>query len=317
MLSVRSIQRAAIGAAATLVAGTVGAVGASAAEAPAQAAACGVMFDDFHYDSAADPDLAAHGWTVRTSRGGPGVPGASWLASNVSFPANDGERVLQLRLATDGTAAGTSQAELYHQRKFADGTYAARVRFSDAPASGGDGDHVVQTFFTITPLEAPLDPDYGELDFEYLPNGGWGVSGPILYQVTWETYQGDPWIADNISNSQSTSHDGWHDLVIQVAGGARGGVVKYFVDGQRVAQHTGRYYPETPMSINFNHWLIDLTGHTGGTSVYLEQVDWVYFAENKLVAPGKVSDRVAGYRSSGVAHIDSVGAEGTCRTKQP
>ena len=33
--------------------------------------------------------------------------------------------------------------------KFKNGTCAARVRFADAPASGPDGDHLVQTFFTI------------------------------------------------------------------------------------------------------------------------------------------------------------------------
>ena len=38
--------------------------------------------------------------------------------------------------ATDGTAGGTSQSEFLHQRKFFEGTYAARVKFADVPVSG-------------------------------------------------------------------------------------------------------------------------------------------------------------------------------------
>ncbi|MEN3534622.1 cellulose binding domain-containing protein [Microbispora sp. ZYX-F-249] len=109
----------------------------------------GVVFDDFAYASSSDPQITAHNWTVRTNSGGPGVPGASWPASNVSFPVVSGSnKALQLRAATDGTAGGTSQAEFLHQRKFFEGTYAARVKFADAPDSGPDGDNIVETFFT-------------------------------------------------------------------------------------------------------------------------------------------------------------------------
>ncbi|CAM5394841.1 hydrolase [Streptomyces badius] len=38
--------------------------------------------------------------------------------------------------------------------------------------SGPDGDRIVQTFFTINDLKAPMADDYAEYDFEYLPNGG-------------------------------------------------------------------------------------------------------------------------------------------------
>ncbi|CAM5461103.1 hypothetical protein SVIOM342S_05555 [Streptomyces violaceorubidus] len=36
------------------------------------------LFDDFDYGSHADPALSAHGWSVRSDSGGPGVPGATW-----------------------------------------------------------------------------------------------------------------------------------------------------------------------------------------------------------------------------------------------
>jgi hypothetical protein len=89
---------------------------------------------------------------------------------------------LQLVASTDGTAAGTSHAQVDQRQKFFEGTYGARVKFADAPDTGADGDHVVQSFFTITPLNAPLDPNYSGIDNEYLPNGGEGrvrdSSGP-------------------------------------------------------------------------------------------------------------------------------------------
>jgi hypothetical protein len=62
---------------------------------------------------------------------------------------------------------------------------------------GADGDQLVETFYAISPLQAPLDPNYSELDWEYLPNSGWGVTAPTLFVTSWHTVQLDPWIADN------------------------------------------------------------------------------------------------------------------------
>jgi hypothetical protein len=260
-----------------------------------------VLFDDFAYTSSSDPRIGQRGWTVRSGGGGPGVPGAVWDPALVTFPTVSGNRVLQLESSNNGSSA--RQTELYHQRKFFEGTYGARVFFTDTPVRGIDGDHVVQTFFTITPLNAPMDPDYGELDFEYLPNGGWGEPANILYTTTWETYQNDPWVADNIHTEQRTSFAGWHDLVIQVSSGR----VRYYLDGTLFADHGDRYYPETPMSINFNLWFISggLVGQPGDRA-YQERVDWVYFAENDLVSPAQVTSRVNAYRTAGVEHVDSV-----------
>ncbi|HYQ67632.1 cellulose binding domain-containing protein [Actinophytocola sp.] len=260
-----------------------------------------VLFDDFAYTSSSDARIAQRGWTVRSGGGGPGVPGAVWDPSLVTFPTVNGQKVMRLESSNNGSSA--RQTELFHQRKFFEGTYGARVYFSDSPVRGVDGDNVVQTFFTITPLNAPMDPNYGEMDFEYLPNGGWGETSNILYTTTWETYQDEPWVADNIHTERRTSYNGWHDLVIQVASGR----VKYYVDGNLFADHGDRYYPETPMSINFNLWFISggLVGSPGDRA-YQEQVDWVYFAENEVVSPAQVSTRVNNYRTGGVDHVDTV-----------
>ena len=150
----------------------------------------------------------------RTYAGGPGVPGATWSANSITFPTSGGQKVMQLTASTDGTGGGTNQAELYSaQKRYFEGTYASRVRFTDTPVSGNDGDHINETFFTISPLNGDLDPTYSELDIsEYLPNGGWGETGPINYQTTWYTYRGDPWFADNVhrsSDAASTAGTTW------------------------------------------------------------------------------------------------------------
>jgi hypothetical protein len=300
------------GAASAALLVAVAGIAAVSAAGPAAAAPCGALFDDFSYSSSSDPAIAARGWTVRTNAGGPGVPGAAWPASNVSFPTVDGQKSLQLTAATDGTAGGTSHAEMFHQRKFFEGTYAARVKFADAPVSGTDGDHLVETFFTITPLDRPLDPNYGEIDFEYLPNGGWGEQGPIFYQTTWETYQNEPWQAVNTHTEQRQSFNGWHNLQFNVSAGR----VKYFIDGVQVADHGDQYYPETNMSINFNLWFIDLAAHAGGRAVYNQAVDYLYYAGSEALTPAQVATRVSGLRSAGTTHTDTVGS-GNCPTNPP
>ena len=208
-----------------------------------------ILFDDFSYSSI--EEMTANGWIVRDGQGWPGVNGASFRPENVSFlDYSDitGNRILRMTSSTDGTVENTFQTQICHQRKYLEGTYAARVRFNDTPASGTDGDQIVQTFYTITPYDRPFNPDYSEMDFEYLPNGGWGGAPTTMHVTTWETVQIEPWNADNASASTQTSLAGWHTLVAQVTGGT----VRYFVDGNLIAQHGGAYYPDALMSINFN-----------------------------------------------------------------
>ncbi|ASO21876.1 Endo-1,3-1,4-beta-glycanase ExoK precursor [Actinoalloteichus hoggarensis] len=270
-------------------------------EAAAQTA---VLFDDFDYTTHTDPRLRERGWTVRSYGGGPGVGGDTWAPENVGFVDGDGGRVLRLEATTDGTEAGTAQAEILHQRKFHHGTYAARVRFTDTPVSGPDGDELVQAFFTITPLRFPDDPEYGELDFEYLPNGGWGQADSALFLTSWETYDpaGD---ARNESTAVPGGQAGWHDLVVQ----ADGTSLRYHVDGRLVAEHSGDVYPDTPMAIHFNQWFIE-TGFLDSpvSRTWEQQVDWVYHAKDEIVSPDEVLAEVAGYRGAGVGHVDTVPA---------
>jgi len=213
-----------------------------------------ILFDDFSYSSI--DEMSSNGWVARNGSGWPGVTGATFRVENVSFidyPNPEHNRLLRMTASTDGTGKNTYQTQICHQRKYLEGTYAARVRFSDEPVSGVDGDQVVQTFYTITPYIQALDPAFSEMDYEYLPNGGWGSGDLTFYMTTWETVQIEPWNADNTSSSVQGSLAGWHTLVTQVTAGT----VRYFVDGTMIAQHGGEYFPDALMSINFTRWFID------------------------------------------------------------
>lgn len=265
------------------------------------------LFDDFNYSNY--NQLTKHGWIIRSAVGWPGVPGATWGSKGVSLlvdPDQPGNRLLRMTSSTDGTGANTYQAQICHQRKYLEGTYAARVRFVDVPTDGPSGDQLVQSFYTISPLKAPMDPDYSELDFEYLPNGGWGLIGPTLFTTSWRTFSPEPnWKKDNVFDTSSGSIAGWHTLVTQVSGGK----VKYFIDGKPLAEHGGQYYPRSLMSINFNLWFIkDATVRSSAVRHYQEDIDWVFHEAKKILAPQEVEARVANLRRRSVKFQDTVPA---------
>lgn len=269
----------------------------------------GLLFDDFDYpDTAA---LAAGGWQVRSKPGHPGIDGAQWGPGSVQLvpSASDrGRRMLHLEASTDGRSEGTTQAQVCHARKYLEGTYAARIRFSDAPAIGPDGDVVVETFYAVSPLRFDFDPEYSELDWEYLPNGGWGKAQTRMYSVTWQTVRLQPWSAWNGAHEEFRSFDGWHTLVMQ----AMHGKTHWFVDGVPLADHGGRNYPVVPMAISFNLWFAPgglLPGVTA-RRVYQQNIDWVFHAKDRLLSPEQVDAAVASLRVQGRHHVDSVPPSG-------
>jgi hypothetical protein len=286
----------------SLLLGLLAALWASAVTAAEPA----VFFDDFSQRDMAS--LARDGWTVRDKRGHPGIEGAAWASDGVGLvddPELAGNRLLRLRARTDGSPKGTQQAQVCHARKYLEGTYAARVRFSDTPAEGPDGDVVVQTFYAVSPLRFDFDPEYSELDWEYLPNGGWSDERTRLYGVSWQTVRLKPWAAHNQSLQAHRSVDGWHLLLMQVTNGR----TRWFLDGEALDEHGGRNYPVVPMSINFNLWFSPggLVKSTTPRS-YRQDVDWVFHAKGQVLSHAQVQAAVAAYRQAGTAQVDTVPA---------
>lgn len=268
------------------------------------AAHAALLFDDFSYsDSTA---LRAHGWQPREAAGHPGPTDATWspeLISLVDDPARRGNRLLRLTAATDGSATGSQQSQLCHTRKFFRGTYAARVRFSDEPATGPDGDSVVQAFYAIGALRHDLDPDFSEVDFEYLPNGGWGSERTRLYGISWHTVQIEPWRAFNSAHEAFGSLAGWHVLVIVVEEHE----TRHYLDGRLLKRHRGRNVPVTPMSLNFSLWFSP-SGLLPDRTVrhYSYDVDWALHIKDRSLTPRAISSMVEDFRRRGVARHDSV-----------
>jgi hypothetical protein len=267
-----------------------------------------VLFDDFTYSDVAE--TRDHGWTVRTTPGIPGLADASWGPEGVSFVEDvteSGNRLLQLTSSTAGDGPSTQQVQICHERKYLRGTYAARVKFEDEPTSGPDGDAIVETFFAISPA---AEPNFSEIDFEYLPNGGWGIEGATLWVTTWAPWgavrpkpPGAEFDQDNTSGNLRGSFAGWRVLVAQVTEG----MVEYFVDGQRIAEHGNGYAPTAPLSINFNLWF-DEDGLLESKTPrrYTEYVDWVYHEVDAVLTTAEVERRVAELRWASIQFRDTV-----------
>jgi hypothetical protein len=265
------------------------------------------FFDDFSYADAAA--LEAGGWKRRTAPGHPGVPGATWSADALLLgddPARRGNRLLTLQARTDGTPAGTVQAQLCHARKYLQGTYAARVRFADAPSRGAGGDPVIQTFYAVAPLRFDHDPRFSEIDWEYLSQGGWGSDKPRLYAIAWQTVRVEPWDAHNAAHETFGRFGGWRTLVVQV-GAAQS---RWFIDGRELVRHGGRNHPVVPMALSFNLWFSPggLQPPSAEPRQWQQQVDWVLHAAGEQLGPAEVEARVRGLRQRGVARVDTVPA---------
>lgn len=277
-----------------------------APEAAAKEVAPRELFDDFSY--ANFQEFQAQGWRARTEVGHPGVAGATWSQEAISFhpqaeQTGATEGMVRISSQTDGTPDNTQHVQFCHARKYLYGTYAARVYFRDAPTFGPDGDEIIETFYAISPLKAPMDEGYSEMDFEYLANGGWGKGEHALWSTTWETFQLEPWTKVNENSTRFGSLEGWHTLVMQ----ASANEVRYFVDGELFGEHSAEVAPEEPMSINFNLWFTaEGLVESGEMRQYDEDIDWVYHVVDSHLSTGEVEARVAELRAQGHRFVDSV-----------
>ena len=212
---------------------------------------------------------------------------------------------MNLETSTSGTGESTKQTEvLTKATKFKNGTYAARVKFSDAPKSGPDGDHLVQTFFTINDLKAPMADDYAEYDFEYLPNGGWGEPSNILYTTSWETYQPRP-----LAGRQPA-----HREPAELRGLARPGrhhrqQLHPLLRRRTAVRHPRRRVPAGAADVD---QLQPVADRPDGPDEHqprartTQQVDYVLHVKDQVLTPAQVAAKVAAYRSAGTAFEDTV-----------
>ncbi|WP_247670959.1 glycoside hydrolase family 16 protein [Pseudoalteromonas sp. MMG005] len=263
-----------------------------------------VMFDDFNY--ANFTQAKENGWMVRTEKGHPGVKGATWWKEGVTFhphPLDHTNFIMRLTSKTDGTSVNTRQTQVCHKRKYREGTYAARVYFNDIPQYGPDGDGIVETFYAISPLVAPMDKNYSEMDFEYLANGGWGEGNHALFATSWETFQLTPWTKVNQHDASIRSLQGWNTLVLHVADNT----LRYYINGRLFATHGPEVFPEVPMSINFNLWFIqEQLVQNPVMRQYYQDVDWVYFAKDTLLSTHQVTQQISSFRNNRIEQYDSV-----------
>jgi hypothetical protein len=288
-----------------------------AAAAASAALPKSVLFDDFAYAGPHDPALKANGWEVRDGEGGPGIED-TWSTSGVSFPAggsggdagsngsdgSDGSgeedrgdgQALRLVARTDGTKRGTRQAEFHTARPtFFTGTLVARVYFGDDPTSGKDGDHIAESLFTISPDHT--SSKYSELDYEYMPNGGWGSLGPRLDTTSWR----DSTRNDRVTSSHTLKLSGWHTLAITAVKGR----TTYSVDGETLFTSGSRHFPRERMTINMSTWFIDLP-FKGASRTWDMRVDWLYYASGTTV-PAKTAETAAtGFASAGVRYVNTL-----------
>lgn len=263
------------------------------AAAPAFATSTGgEFFDDF---AQKDLDaLRASGWVLRDGTGHPGLPGSRFSPAQLALDAG----LLRLKLTTDGTPANTTLSQLCAARKFLIGTTTARVRLRD---TAGSRDPIVQAFYLAGPLRHDYDPDFSEVDFEYLPHGGWGSPDTRLYGVSWQTVRVDPWQSFNQASIVPGSHDGWQLLTVQVEATR----TRHYVNGRLLGEHTGRNVPAKPMAISFNHW-ISAGALPGAVRDYEFDVDWVLHQAGKTVEPDAMQARAEQLRKQGVARQDTV-----------
>ena len=174
------------------------------------------------------------------------------------------------------------------------GSFAARVRFSNQPVSGPDGDQIVETFFTIAPWQSAI---YSELDFEYLANGGWGKTGPRMWMTSWDTVK-----KNDHSDAALDLGGGWHNLLVT----ATADEAIYYVDGvQQGGPHGMPFAPKSLMAIDFNLWFIQ-PGEVGTPRRYIEQIDWVYHAKDVILTEAQVDEAVKRLRGEGIGFANTI-----------
>ncbi len=274
-----------------------------------------LLFDDFTYSS---PDDASFLLNWKASDYGPAAPGVGVFSkNNVVFlpdPTNSSNKQMRIMFKTAGSRETTIQGEVEGKKQFLYGTYATRMRFYNQPIEGPSqvvgpdtGDRMIETFFTISPYYVP-NTEYGELDFEYLPNAGWNAdeggrfTGPTMWNTTWKNRD------TRITKPTAADFSGWHTFWMTVTPTA----VTYYIDDRLMVQHTNvDYIPKTTMYLMYNIWVsgeMFAAGQNGVQRTWAQDVDWVYYAKDTTLTRSDVEAFVGQYKAQNIPKKDTLPA---------
>jgi chitodextrinase len=274
-----------------------------------------LLFDDFTY---ATPDDASFLLNWKASDYGPAAPGVGVFSKNnvvfMADPTNSSNKQMRIMFKASGSRETTIQGEVEGKKQFLYGTYATRMRFFNQPIEGPSqvvgpdtGDRMIETFFTISPYYVP-NTEYGELDFEYLPNAGWNAdeggrfTGPTMWNTTWKNRD------TRITKPTADDFSGWHTFWMTVTPTA----VTYYIDDRMMVQHTNvDYIPKTTMYLMYNIWIsgeMFAAGQNGIARTWAGDVDWMYYAKDTTLTRPDVESFVNQYRSQNIPKKDTLPA---------
>ncbi len=275
-----------------------------------------IMFDDFTYTGLNDAQLPTFNqWNIINGISGP-PEGGQYSRDNIAFvtdPGNSGNKLMSLRTTVNGQTKATTHARIETAGfDYFEGTYAARVYFSDTPYDFQDAN--IQTFYTIVGSQLGGDGSrYSELDFEYMASDKWGISpnNKVMYLTAWNRYIANPWQAWKRYFSSQQSYAGWHTYTVSCTDGAN---VKFWIDNTYMGAMSTTdsdgtsVYPRNPMQVAFANWIWN---NVVGSSTQIRetkmQVDWVLFYKNQEKTPQQIADVVATYRSQGLQRRNLAG----------
>jgi len=275
-----------------------------------------IMFDDFDYATVRDSEFKGFNkWNVINGRSGP-PEGGMYLDSNVRFkndPTNINNRLMTLSTTVNGQTKESTHSRVETGGfEYFEGTYSARVYYSDLPYQYQDGN--VQTFYTIVSSALGNDGSrYSELDFEYLASDKWGISenNKVMYLTSWNRYIPDPWQAWKRYFSYQDSFEGWHQFTVSCTDGKN---VKFWIDDQYMGAMSttdndgSSVYPRDKMQIAFANWIWNgVVGNSTTNRTTTMEVDWVLFFKNEERSPNQIKQLVTAYRSQGVKRRNLVG----------
>lgn len=275
-----------------------------------------IMFDDFNYSDVDDAALTSFNkWQVVNGLNGP-PSGAIYDRDNIGFeadPLDANNSIMTLQTTVDGISGAQTHARIQTQGyEYFEGTYAARVYFTDIPHVYEDAN--IQTFYTIVGSDLSGDgTQYSELDFEYMASDKWGISpnNEVVYLTSWNRYIADPWQAWKRYWADQESYEGWHTFVVSCTDGIN---VNYYIDGTFITSMATTdndgtsVYPRSEMQVAFANWIWNsVIGSSTDDRNAAMKVDWVLFQKDTDLSPNQVEALVAGFKQQGLIRQNLVG----------